>query len=474
MVFSSEIFLFLFLPLFLGIYWLSPQRVKLYLVLAGSLVFYGWWQPIYLLLLLLVIVTTYYTGLWAGERKHALRYMAWGVTLNLTILVIFKYANFLRDNLNLAFEPVACFWLWQSCDRVLSFADIALPIGISFFIFQGISYVVDMYRGDAQRPQHLIEFAAFMSFFPQLIAGPVLRYKDLATQFRDFGPTLPTIREGAMRFWMGFCKKVLIADTVAVLSDSLFLNPDPTFLEAWLALAAYSIQLYFDFSGYSDMAIGLGLMVGFRFPENFRAPYLSLSITEFWRRWHISLSTWLRDYLYIPLGGSRGTSRRTYINLFLTMLLGGIWHGAGWPFVIWGAWHGSLLAAERFGRALVGSWFSMPRVLARLYLLIVVMWGWAFFNAGSLGLGVSGGWRLVAATLQPFNFTLRPEVWANLSNLALAALAFGLVYSQMPERWIDRLRAMERLSFWGLLILFTLAVLKLNRDAESPFLYFQF
>ena len=474
MVFSSEVFLFLFLPIFLLSYWIAPRPARLYLILAGSLVFYGWWDPRYLLLLLLVIVTTYYCGIWAAERRHGLRYLTLGVSLNLGILIIFKYANFLRDNLNWAADPLIGALTGEPTGQTIRFADILLPIGISFFIFQGISYVIDMSRGDARRASNIFEFAAFMSFFPQLIAGPVLRYKDLADQFKSFRPNLPQIREGAQRFWMGFCKKVLIADTVAILSDTLFLNPDPTFLEAWLALAAYSIQLYFDFSGYSDMAIGLGLMVGFRFPENFRHPYISHSITEFWRRWHISLSSWLRDYLYIPLGGNRGTTVATYRNLILTMVLGGVWHGAGWAFFIWGVWHGSFLAIERLGKSMLRREIRIPAFVSRLYLLVIVMWGWSFFNAGSLGIGVDGGWRLILGTLNPFNFSIRPEVWANLPSLALIVLIFGLVYSQLNEAWIRRLRFNTHVTFWGMFFLFLLAVLKLNRDAESPFLYFQF
>ena len=356
MVFSSEVFLLLFLPAFLGLYYIAPKQLRLYLILGGSLFFYGWADPRYLMLLLVVIVTTYYAGIWASERKHGFRYMWMGVIINLGILLVFKYFNFSWDNVH----SLSCLFGEAACQNTIRFINIALPIGISFIVFQGISYVIDMYRGDAQRAQSIFEFAAFMSFFPQLIAGPVLRYKDLADQFRDFQPRLPMIREGAIRFWMGFCKKVLIADTVAVLSDSLFLNPDPTFSEAWLALFAYTIQLYFDFSGYSDMAIGLGMMVGFRFPENFRHPYLSHSITEFWQRWHLSLSSWLRDYLYIPLGGNRNGSIMTYRNLFLTMLLGGIWHGAGWAFVIWGAWHGTLLALERLGKSFLGQAVKSP------------------------------------------------------------------------------------------------------------------
>ena len=262
-----------------------------------------------------------------------------GVAGNLVTLGIFKYFNFGIDSLNAVLNA--------SGINSIEALRFILPIGISFHIFQCISFLIDIYRKDAVPPKRVIDFLAFMTLFPQLIAGPVLRYKDLADQFIARTHTLDKFSLGAYRFMTGFAKKVLIADTVADLVDKTFSLNDPSTADAWLGALAYAVQLYFDFSGYSDMAIGLGMMMGFRFIENFNHPYISRSITEFWKRWHISLSTWLRDYLYIPLGGNRKGPVRTYINLFVTMLLGGFWHGANWTFILWGAFHGGILAAER-------------------------------------------------------------------------------------------------------------------------------
>jgi len=339
MVFSSNVFLFLFLPIFLGLYYLSSNRYRNLLILIGSYAFYAWWRVDFLLLFVAVTLWNYGFGLRiyrAGVRsKAAQRWVIWGVAGNLATLGYFKYANFGVANINKVLEGAGF--------EPFLLTHVILPIGISFYIFQSLSYLIDVYRGDTEPTENLINFAAFIALFPQLIAGPVLRYKDLADQFTDRTHSLDKFSEGATRFMQGFVKKVFIADSLAPLVDHIFALQDPSTGDAWLGMIAYTAQLYFDFSGYSDMAIGLGLMMGFRFMENFNQPYISQSITEFWRRWHISLSTWLRDYLYVPLGGNRKGTFNTYRNLFLTMLLGGLWHGANWTFLIWGAWHGMWL-----------------------------------------------------------------------------------------------------------------------------------
>jgi alginate O-acetyltransferase complex protein AlgI len=287
---------------------------------------------------------------------------------------------------------------------------VILPIGVSFFVFESISYLVDIYRKDAPPARNFIDFAAFLALYPHLIAGPVMRYKDLSAQIVARTHSLDKFSEGCVWFMVGICKKVLIADSVAPMVGIIFDKPDPTFVESWLGAIAYTIQLYFDFSGYSEMAIGLGLMIGFRLIRNFDTPYISRSITEFWRRWHISLSTWLRDYLYIVLGGNRKGTGRTYLNLIVTMLLGGLWHGANWTFVLWGAWHGTWLAGERFLGARKRDGSIYPAALALPITLVLVVVGWVMFRApdvttavgfyrGMLGLngfGVSGelAWQL--------------------------------------------------------------------------------
>lgn len=329
MVFSSNLFLFLFLPVFLGSYYLVPFRWRSLLILVFSYVFYGWWRPDFLALLGGVTVGTYLLTLWMespGMKAHRFKVLALGVVLNLSTLGYFKYFNFGVASFN---ELMGWFGLGP-----MVFAHVVLPIGLSFFIFQAMSYMVDVYRGDAPKTQNLFDFAAFISFFPQLVAGPVLRYQPLADQFRHREHSWARFSAGSAIFMAGFCGKVLVADPMAPMVDAAFLIHQPSLSDAWLGVTAYTVQLFFDFAGYSTMAVGLGLMVGFVIQQNFDDPYTSASITEFWRRWHMSLSTWLREYLYIPLGGNKKGRGRTYLNLWLTMVLGGLWHGANWTFVV--------------------------------------------------------------------------------------------------------------------------------------------
>jgi alginate O-acetyltransferase complex protein AlgI len=317
MVFSSNLFLFAFLPLFLLCYFLTPLRFKSALILLFSYGFYAWWRPDFLLLLVAVSVGTYGFALAIDANQDALkryRLLFVAVALNLSTLAYFKYANFGVESLNQGLVALGF--------SKLEFAHVLLPIGLSFYIFHAISYLVDIYRREASPARNLIDFAAFIALFPHLVAGPVLRYHLLAEQFRSRVHSLANFASGCVVFMVGFCQKVLIADSVAPLADAAFAAPIPSLADAWLGALAYSIQLFFDFSGYSTMAIGLALMIGFKFPENFNDPYLSVSITEFWKRWHMSLSNWLREYLYVPLGGNRKGVFRTYLNLFLTMLLG--------------------------------------------------------------------------------------------------------------------------------------------------------
>lgn len=323
MVFSTSIFLFLFLPLFLAGYYLVPSRGRSAWILFGSWVFYGWWRLDFLGLLILTSLWNYWLGRQACASRHgdesgrrrARIALALGIVLNLGSLAYFKYWNFAVDSVNAVLAAAG--------SGQLQTWSVILPIGISFYIFQATSYLVDVYRGDAPAAGSFVDLAAYIALFPQLIAGPILRYKDLAGQFAARSHSFQLFSRGAYRFMAGFAKKVLIADTVARIADQAFALEAPGVIGSWLGTLAYTVQLYFDFSGYSDMAIGLGLMMGFRFIENFNYPYISRSISEFWRRWHISLSTWLRDYLYIPLGGNRRGSRKTYRNITLVMLLGG-------------------------------------------------------------------------------------------------------------------------------------------------------
>lgn len=376
MVFSSPIFLFVFLPLTLGLYYLLPRPVKNGFLLAASLVFYAWGEIYFVLVMLASISFNYMFGRLLGEDTPPGRrrlFLAAGITANVALLAYFKYANFIVENLtelgllgNIEWSPVH------------------LPLGISFFTFQAMSYLVDVYRHENRAQKNFLNVALYIALFPQLIAGPIVRYHDIAMQIRERATSLLLVNSGLQRFIYGLAKKVLIANPLGLVADQVFAlsGGDLSTGVAWLGIICYTLQIYFDFSGYSDMAIGLGRMLGFRFLENFNYPYVSKSIREFWRRWHISLSSWFRDYLYIPLGGNRLGAARTYLNLLIVFSLCGLWHGASWTFLTWGLFHGGFLVLERspFGRLLD----RFPAALQHLYTLLVVMAGWVFFRTESM------------------------------------------------------------------------------------------
>jgi alginate O-acetyltransferase complex protein AlgI len=475
MVFSSNVFLFLFLPLFLGLYYACPARGRNAVILIGSYVFYAWWRVDFLLLFIAVTAWNFAIGraiaARLGDGGSARRWLTAGVAGDLAVLGYFKYAGFGVDSLNALLE------LGGSVP--ITPLEIILPIGISFYIFQALSYLVDVYRRDVEASADPVGFAAFIALFPQLIAGPVLRYKDVADQFYHREHSVELFALGATRFMQGFVKKVFIADTIAPLADAAFALENPSTADAWIGALAYTAQLYFDFSGYSDMAIGLGLMIGFRFVENFNQPYISQSITEFWRRWHISLSNWLRDYLYVPLGGNRGGTVKTYRNLMLTMLLGGLWHGANWTFVVWGAWHGAWLAIERMlGVKADARHFRIGRWG---FTFLLVMVGWVLFRAPDLGVAAS----FLGAMFGFSDTALSPDLSAQLTGLQLALLA--VAYVVVIAAGMRSRRQAQRPSLQGtavalerpllhvlVLPLFALAVLRLAAQSYSPFLYFQF
>lgn len=470
MVFSSNIFLFLFLPAFLGIYYLTPSRGKNLVILLGSYGFYAWWRVDFLLLFVAVTLWNYMIGLLISQALNqsvAKRWLALGVTGNLATLGYFKYANFGVDSFNaiissLGFEPFVL-------------ASVILPIGISFYTFQAISYIIDVYRKDTPPTRHIIDFAAFIALFPQLIAGPVLRYKDLADQFVARTHSLALFSEGATRFMQGFISKVFIADSIAPIVDACYANPTPSVADAWLGALAYTAQLFFDFAGYSAMAIGLGLMMGFRFIENFNHPYISQSITEFWRRWHISLSSWLRDYLYISLGGNRHGTFKTYRNLFLTMFLGGLWHGANWTFALWGAWHGVILSIERALGVKVG--VGGFNLFAWGLTFLLVMLGWVMFRAPDVATAL----HLYQAMFGFASLSLSEPLVQDITGLQLSILALAYVvvfvagFRHSIAKWFDqRSQLLYRATQLAVLPLFALSLLKLSAQSFSPFLYFQF
>jgi len=378
MIFSSNVFIFLFLPITLLLYFFGNKEVRNLVLLVASLVFYAWGEPIYVCLMICSIIFNYSSALVMDHFENhttVRKVMLWiAVVVNLLGLIYFKYIDFIITNVNVFFK------------QDIALREVALPIGISFFTFQAMSYVIDVYWKNVKAQKSLIKIALYISLFPQLIAGPIVRYidieKDMDNRIIDF----QKIYDGAKRFMLGFAKKILLADQIAPLADNAFASTQLTAGVAWLGIITYSLQIYFDFSAYSDMAIGLGRIFGFEFMENFNYPYISKSIKEFWRRWHISLSTWFRDYVYIPLGGSRCSKARTYINLLTIFFLTGIWHGASWNFIVWGLFHGIFMLLER-GK--FGTFLEKCRDgIRRGYTLSVVLIGWVFFRAENLTLGL--------------------------------------------------------------------------------------
>ena len=372
MVFSSNEFLFLYLPLSLILYFISPIKWRNVVLFAVSAIFYGWEKPIYLLIMLFIIIINYIFGYLidsAGEEKEKRKsLLTWGVIINLLVLGFFKYADFLLENLSnvpllSSIEPIG----------------ISLPIGISFYVFQSMSYIVDVYRGTSRVQKQFVNFGAYVSMFPQLIAGPIVRYSDVDKELNERKYSLSESADGVRRFVIGLSKKVLLADTAGAMWEQIKDIPrgETSVLLLWLGVILYTFQIYFDFSGYSDMAIGLGKILGFHFPENFNYPYISKSITEFWRRWHITLSTWFKEYVYIPLGGNKKGTKRLVLNLLVVWLLTGLWHGASWNFVIWGFYYFVLLVIEKLFLSKLLE--KLPSAFAHLYALFFIVIGWLIF-----------------------------------------------------------------------------------------------
>ncbi len=485
MAFSSIAFLFLFLPFTLTIYFLVGKRFRNIFLLAANLVFYAWGEGTYILVLLVCIVGNYCFGALIeknearGERgasfDRSKLYLIVAIVFNLGLMAYFKYLNFIVQNIN---EVLAA-----ASIKPVTMGHVHLPLGISFFIFQSLSYVVDVYRRDVKATYSLIDFAVYKSLFPQLIAGPIIRYRDVAGQVVNRIVSVEKFSAGINRFIIGLGKKVLVANTVAVAADQIFLIPIDQLRPsvAWLGVVCYTIQIYFDFSGYSDMAIGLGKMFGFDFLENFNHPYISRSIQEFWRRWHISLSTWFRDYLYIPLGGNRCGPNRTWVNLMVVFFLCGLWHGASWTFVVWGLWHGLFLVLERtrFGRYLRSSWAPVGHA----YTLLVVIVGWVFFRCNTIGdafgfIGVMFGFYEKGFTV------FRNAMFTNWEFLL--ALCAGVVFSMPPPKFREYIavssgpvaqvagQVTEIAVFLFLWAVFLFSTMALASGTYNPFIYFRF
>jgi D-alanyl-lipoteichoic acid acyltransferase DltB (MBOAT superfamily) len=471
-LFPSIPFLFYFLPLFLVAYCLVPGiAAKNVFLLLASLLFYAWGEPWFVVVLSAQIVLNYVAALIIAANAGARRSLATAVAvgLNLAMLGLFKYADFATGALNVALPAGSSFAL----------PGLALPLGISFFTFHSISYLVDVHRREVLANRSPLQVAVYIAMFPQLVAGPIIRYHTIAHQLAARRMTLGRASAGFRIFIIGLGQKVLIADEVARMAEAVFDKAgQPGFAEAWLGLCAYTIQIYFDFAGYSNMAIGLGLSLGFAFPRNFRLPYTARSITEFWRRWHISLSQWLRDYLYIPLGGSRGSTIETWRNLWLVFLLCGLWHGASWTFLIWGVHHGCFLILERAG--LLRILDRAPVLVARLYALAAVMTGWVWFRARDADHALTffasltgiHGWGVASLST---HLVLHPAT--------LAAMAVGIVLATTRLDLSRRLRqlpmavarpAIAVTDTLAIGLLLGLAVLSVASGSYSPFLYFRF
>lgn len=456
MTFSSASFLFLFLPAVFLLYLLSPSlRVKNGLLAAVSVFFYAFGEPIYVILLLFSVLVNYVFARLV-DRTHSKWILAASVVLNLLMLGVFKYAALAADAVNLI--PGVS----------VTVPAIALPIGISFYTFQILSYVVDVYRGDAKVQKNIVDLLLYISFFPQLIAGPIVKYHDIDLQIADRTLTAEGCARGVRRFVVGLAKKLLLANACGLIADTAFGADNPGTALAWLGAVAYCLQIYHDFSAYSDMAIGLGAMFGFAIPENFRYPYMSGSVQEFWRRWHISLSTWFKEYLYIPLGGNRCSRGRKLFNKIVVFFSTGLWHGASLSFILWGLWHGAFLILEDFVKPTKKKWLS---VLWRPVTLFAVLFGFVLFRAESLGVAVH---YLTAM------FTVGPITSAFASCVQgydLFMLAVAAVFSFPVIPWI-RSRLSERTSeivgYAAGAALFAVCVITLSSTTFNPFIYFRF
>lgn len=475
MVFSSTLFLLYFLPLFLVVYYLADTRYKNAVILTFSIFFYAWGAPRFLFVILGSVILDYYLSHFIhnseGKKKKVL--LIFSVCINVSVLLYFKYANFFVENLNNAL-------LSLGASGPIKWTAVALPIGISFFTFHELSYIIDVYRGVNKPMKRIIDYAVYILLFPQLIAGPIIRYKEIANQIIDRRKeeNIDNKLTGFFRVVIGLSKKVLIANVLGEQVDIIFSLPsaDISTSLAWIGIIAYSFQIYFDFSGYSDMAIGIARMIGIYFPENFDNPYISKNITEFWRRWHISLSRWMRDYLYIPLGGNKvKTKTRLYFNLWLVFLISGFWHGAAWNFLFWGAFHGLFLIADRlFLLKITERIGKIPSMLLTYFLVLI---GWVFFRSSTMDFALTFTKKLFNVTLIP-NF---PHIDLKFYFILIiaAAFSFSAVFSRvniLQNFVLFAAPSNRRALIFGLfsLSLLILCVGSISSSGFNPFIYFRF
>lgn len=468
MLFSSIVFLFTFLPAVMILYYLLPVRFRNVILLLASLVFYAWGEPVYLFLMLLSILFNYFSGLDIArnlqDKRAAKRSLVFNLIINLAVLGFFKYEGFVLDTLN-GILPVH-----------ISYHALPLPIGISFYTFQILSYIIDVYRGNVKVQTNLSNFALYVTMFPQLIAGPIVQYADVDEQLASREVSWTKFGEGSMYFIRGLAKKVLLANTSGMIFTEVsgLAKGNIAVVTAWLGAFAYMFQIYFDFSGYSDMAIGLGKMFGFEFNMNFNYPYVSKSITEFWRRWHISLSSWFRDYVYIPLGGNRVSKIKHIRNLLIVWFLTGLWHGAAWNFVAWGLYYGVILIIEKYFLSPVLG--RLPDVVRHIYSIVLVVIGWVLFFSSSFG--QAADYIRVMFGAGAHGFADRESMYLLTSNLILWLI---LIFGSTPLVHF-RYEHMLRSKKWNTTIinsvvyaaLFIVCIAYLVTETYNPFLYFRF
>ena len=487
MLFSSMTFIFIFLPIVIALYFMLNPKFRNLVLLLASILFYAWGEPKYVAILLLTIIIDYFGAIIVDkEEKQPKKLILLWVTilLNLAVLIYFKYFNFLIDNINLLFRTN------------IDFIKVIMPIGISFYTFQALSYVVDVYRKEVKVQKNILDLALYIVMFPQLVAGPIVKYHDVEEQITNRTTDFNMIVTGSKRFICGLAKKVLIANTMGAIADKIFIQPFDTItpFTAWIGALAYSFQLFFDFSGYSDMAIGLGLIFGFKYLENFNFPYISKSISEFWRRWHISLSTWFKQYVYISLGGNRQGLKKTCINLGIVFLLTGIWHGASWTFVVWGIWNGIFIILERLLRSPYSKGSFMDKIssvfeklsnvssdiakigvecLKHLYVILVFVIGWVIFRADTLAYAC-GYIKNMFGFVKVHDIAYGLPYYVDNMEIIIFVVAIflsmplcrNLIYSE--NKFIKPI-----INIW-LVILFVLSSASIASSTYNPFIYFRF
>lgn len=466
MLFSSMSFIFLFLPIVCLIYLCSKKELHNAILLIASIIFYAWGEPKYLAIMLLTIIINYGGAIAIDKYKnHKKLFLILTIAADLGFLFYFKYFNFVLENINRLF----------SAD--IRFIEVILPLGISFYTFQAMSYLIDVYRGECNVQKNFYKLALYICLFPQLIAGPIVKYHDIADQIESREVNFEKVQYGVKRFIIGLSKKMLIANTLGAIADKIFVQAPDTFspLIAWLGAFAYSFQLYFDFSGYSDMAIGLGAIFGFKFMENFNYPYISKSISEFWRRWHISLSTWFKQYVYIPLGGNREGMSRTCLNLGIVFLLTGIWHGASWTFIVWGIWNGFFIVLEKLTGFHKTEMHPKLDILKHFYAIFVFVLGWVLFRSESLTYALNYTKNLFGML---HIHDVAYKIWYYIDSYEVIMFIAALACSTPLFKNILNIKKENKLLYgfvniW-LLFLFLLSSATIAASTYNPFIYFRF